>query len=391
MREPIPAGRVSRIKSRRTAQVGMAGGLIGIVLLAVAGCSGSDNATAASAAPDAQRSSAAAATSANENFSVQGFAVDAAAADNSEETVASQEASPSKQGSPSKAEQPGAGEQNGLLATDFDDRDVIRTANVQVEITLDPAITKETPEKEREKAMRNATATAANLARGAATGAGGYISDSEQLDNVYTITARVPKEGYDTFISAMSGFGDVVSSSETSQDVTGQVADTASRIKTMRASVDRVRTLLADAKDVSTVVKIEAQLTARESDLDSLLAQQAKMANQVAYSTIAVSFKAVLTPVAKAEEVVVAAPAPEPNGFVKGLRGGWDAFVGFVTGVAAVLGAVLPFLPVIAIVIALIWLGVRWSRSRSNGRDGSSSGLPGILPRSAPSETPEPV
>jgi hypothetical protein len=55
------------------------------------------------------------------------------------------------------------------------------------------------------------------------------------------------------------------------------------------------------------------------------------------------------------------APAPKPdnNGFVGGLRSGWDALVGLLVGLATVAGAVLPFLAVAMLLGIPGWLAVR--------------------------------
>lgn len=251
--------------------------------------------------------------------------------------------------------------QKALPVGNVDGRDVIRTAAVQVRLTLDPSITGQTPPADVDRAVRSVTTAAAAQARSAATGAGGYVSDSEQREGVYTVTARIPRAGYDAFLLRMGELGDVIGSNETSQDVTSQIADTASRITTMRASVARVRALLDEAKDVTTIVRIESQLTSREADLESLLAQQAALADQVTYSTVVVSFSARSAPV---DEAVVAPAVDERSGFVKGLAAGWHALVAFLTWVAAVFGAVLPFLPVVIVVAVAAGLVRRWVRNR---------------------------
>jgi len=337
MREPMARqwGRTRRIR--------VAVGFIGITLLGAAACTAGDD------------SSAPAAESLDQAWSAPEAVAGSAAA--------------TAEGSVDAGLKTGStpGDTGAKNPTVIDQRSVIRTAAVQVELTLDPSVTRDTPAADRDKAIREATAAGANKARAAATGAGGYISDSDQSGGVFTVTARIPQAGYDAFLGRIAALGDVVGSTEASQDVTGQVADTASRIKTMRASVDRVRALLADAKDIGTVVKIESQLTAREADLDALLAQQATMANQVDYSTVAVTFSAGFAPSVLAADT----PAPaESNGFVKGVTAGWHAFVAFLTGVAAVVGAVLPFLPVVLVLLLVVGLGRRWSRRRTSKAPG---------------------
>ena len=53
-----------------------------------------------------------------------------------------------------------------------------------------------------------------------------------------------------------------------------------------------------------------------------------------------------------------------PPSFGDALRGGWDALVGIGNGVLLVIGALLPFLPVIAIALVVAWWWLRRRRAR---------------------------
>ena len=53
------------------------------------------------------------------------------------------------------------------------------------------------------------------------------------------------------------------------QDVTTEVADVDSRLRTAQASVDRLRTLLGEARTAADLVVVEAALAKRESDLEA--------------------------------------------------------------------------------------------------------------------------
>ncbi len=102
-----------------------------------------------------------------------------------------------------------------------------------------------------------------------------------------------------------------------SSDVTEQVVDVESRIASQRASLERMRTLLAKANTIGEIVSVETELTRREADLESLLAKQKNLALQTELATLA------LTLTAKGEEPVAEDP---DRGFLAGLKGGWDAF-----------------------------------------------------------------
>ncbi len=163
-----------------------------------------------------------------------------------------------------------------------------------------------------------------------------------------TIVISVPADQLDVALTEIAAIGEVVLRTIESTDVTAKVADVDSRIKTMRASVARMQDLLTRAGSVAEIAQVESELTTRESDLESLLAQQKALAQRVAQSPITVT----LTRVA----VVEPTPVPE-TGFIAGLKSGWHALKVFGTAVLTVVGALLPFLAVLALVtVPVLWL-----------------------------------
>jgi hypothetical protein len=123
----------------------------------------------------------------------------------------------------------------------------------------------------------------------------------------------------------------------------------------MRASVDRVRALMAQAKDIGQVVALESEMSRREADLESLESQQAALKTSVERSTLAVS----LTIPAAATEAV------SNNGFLAGLHSGWDAFTASASGLFTAIGAVLPFAAFFALLAApIVW----WLRRQQTNR-----------------------
>src|SRR5664280_3917631 len=114
-------------------------------------------------------------------------------------------------------------------------------------------------------------------------------------------------------LSSSSAASDVYKRQIQSTDVTAKVADVGSRITTMRASIARMQELLTRAGSVTEIAQVETELTNREADLESLLAQQKVLAQRVAQSPITVT----LTRVA----VVEPNPVPE-TGFIAGLKAG---------------------------------------------------------------------
>ena len=116
-----------------------------------------------------------------------------------------------------------------------------------------------------------------------------------------------------------------------------------------------MRTLARPPVLITDVATVEAELSKREADLESMQAKQRSLADLTALSTITVNLLGrAATPI-----------APSARGFVGGLRGGWHAFVVTLDGLLVVFGAVLPFLVVLGLpVILLLWWRRRARRPR---------------------------
>ncbi|TIC84385.1 DUF4349 domain-containing protein [Nocardioides sp. GY 10127] len=208
-------------------------------------------------------------------------------------------------------------------------------------------------------------------ARGLAAGLGGTVSDaSTRADHDGTVqraglTLRVPSDAFDEAMAGLSDLGVLRDATSSSEDVTTQVVDTAVRVRVQRRSIRRIEELLDRARSIRDVVRVEAQLTRRQAALTSLLRQQAALADRTSLSTITLDVR--LT-----EEVVVG-EAEDATGFVAGLRHGWRALVGVVTGGATALGAVLPFAVPLALVGVPGYLVVRRRRRAAASAGGGIS------------------
>ncbi|BFV56854.1 hypothetical protein KCMC57_up19580 [Kitasatospora sp. CMC57] len=201
-------------------------------------------------------------------------------------------------------------------------------------------------------------------ARTLATAAGGYVA-GEQLsgkagDGGSTdarLTLKVPSAAYQQSLDQLSGLGEVVGRSSQADDLTQQVADVESRLKTQQASVDRVRKLMAEAKSLAEVVSLESELSRREAELESLQQRQQGLAARTSLSTITLQVYA--------ESAPVPAAAKSQEGFWESvgdaLSGGWHVLVAIVRGLLIGIAAVAPFLLVLAPVGVLLR---RLSRTR---------------------------
>jgi hypothetical protein len=191
---------------------------------------------------------------------------------------------------------------------------------------------------------------AAAAAERAAESVGGEVSD-EELDlhtasPTATLQLRVPPARLSATLTRLSELGDEQSRLLGTDDVTDQVIDLESRLATQRTSVARVRALLDRATSLTDVVRIEAELSRREADLESLQQRARALSGQVDMATITLALTT------RDEKPKVAASV----GFRSGLEGGWSAFTATARVAGATVGALLPFLPLVAVVIgAALW------------------------------------
>lgn len=204
---------------------------------------------------------------------------------------------------------------------------------------------------------------AATRVRAAALAAGGIVT-AENLRSTSdagtgmsgTISIAVPNSRLDDALDKLAVLGKVTDRQVTSEDVASQVVDTQSRIKTQRASVDRVRALMAQATKIEQVVALESELAQREADLEALESGLASLKDRVAMSPIVVSLFTTKAPLA---------PLAADTGFLTGLRNGWHAFTAATAALLTVLGGVLPFAIFFAVVGYPLWV---WSRRRAARR-----------------------
>ena len=170
------------------------------------------------------------------------------------------------------------------------------------------------------------------------------------------VVLRVPSDKYEEVLTELEGSGKLIDRRAKAEDVTEQVVDVESRIKSQRASVVRIRELMDQATKLSDVVTLEGELSTRQADLESLLAQQVSLKDRTSLATITLSLSE--TPVKKVAK-------DDDPGFADALGGGWDAFVTMFRWIALALGAILPFLVGAAL---LLFLWVRFLRGRTPAR-----------------------
>jgi len=221
-------------------------------------------------------------------------------------------------------------------------RAVIATGSVQ--------LTTKDPETARGKAIDDAT------------GLGGHV-DSEQSSSDrhghltrVDLTVRVPSASFEKALDDLGELGTVEHRQQAVQDVTTQVIDNGARIKAQTASVESVEQLLARANTIGEIISIESELARRQADLDSLKQQQRYLADQTSMSTIQVG-------ITRSTKPAHHKPVEARTGFLAGLDNGWHALAATAVALGTVVGALLPFAVVLALIGVPVWLALRRRRT----------------------------
>ncbi|MEU0162149.1 DUF4349 domain-containing protein [Streptomyces sp. NPDC006261] len=306
-------GRRSRLRGA------LAAGALGAVLL-VGGCGAAGDSASDESGGSSDLKASAQKGLVDEQYAPGDSAASAAPADMAEEAEAGKQKE--------KAPQPGAAGTH-----------VIRTTELSVEVKSAPK--------------------AAASARSAVEASGGLVAteSTERIDDRHEtshLVLRVPQDGYQEVLRKLTGSGKLLSRSSNAKDVTDQVVDVESRIATQRASVKRVRELMDKAEKLTDVVTLEGELSSRQADLESLLAQQSSLKDRTSLATITLELTEPDAPRKDGKD--------DDPGFLEALGGGWDAFVTMFRWIAVAIGASAPFLVTAALLLAL-WRVLRARRT----------------------------
>lgn len=216
--------------------------------------------------------------------------------------------------------------------------DLIRTASMSVKVTS------------AKQALEKAIALSKTM--------GGFYESSqhsagENQNPVAQVTLRVPVNMFDTTLTSLREFGEVIDEHSDSQDVTVQIADVGARLKVLRAEEESYVTMLRAGRKIGEILEIKDRLSTVRQEIESLTAQLKTLKNQSSYSTIACSFSE--RPRVKAEEPPKDWSDDTWANAVNGLKS-----VGRSLGQAAIF--VFVFAPVWLPIAFLGWFLVRRSR-----------------------------
>ena len=202
--------------------------------------------------------------------------------------------------------------------------------------------------------------TTAKRAVAIVTAAGGYtsaenaVARSATSGGTVSLTLKIPVPVYQQVLAELSSpsLGKQVSLTQQATDVTQQVADVNSLVRSEQAAITALQGLLRHAANISQLLDVQQQISTDESSLESLQAQQRALNHETSYATVNMTLLS----------VVHRAPPRTRHaggGFVSGLAAGWRALRHATALVLTALGATLPFLIIAAILAGLGYAGRR--------------------------------
>lgn len=133
---------------------------------------------------------------------------------------------------------------------------------------------------------------------------GGYIAQEEQSESDYkienSVTIKVPVDQFDNTVQALTpGKEKVLVRKITSQDVTGEVVDTKSRLEAKRQVRLRYLDLLKQAKNMEEILQVQNEINDIQENMESAAGRINYLTHSAAFSTIQLSYFQVLNPQAK--------------------------------------------------------------------------------------------
>ncbi len=137
--------------------------------------------------------------------------------------------------------------------------------------------------------------TFADVVHKAAKQYGGYVADEEQNQSEEkiesTISIKVPVEQFESLINQLpSGAEKMIEKKITSEDVTGEVVDTKSRLQAKEVMRLKYLEFLKQSKNMEDVLKVQDEINNIQEEMETASGRINYLSHQSAFSTINLTF-----------------------------------------------------------------------------------------------------
>lgn len=182
---------------------------------------------------------------------------------------------------------------------------------------------------------------------------GGFVASSssqqggdEARQAAGSLVVRVPAENFDATRRQLVALGELRSEQLQGEDVGGRLTDLDARLRNLRSHEDAIRLLMTKAGTIGETIEVQRQLSAVREQIEQLAAEQARLADAVALSTLTLSL---------AEPGVAFVPDDGASPLGEALARALDGAQRVVVAVIVTLGYLVP----VALLAVLAWLAAR--------------------------------
>lgn len=195
-------------------------------------------------------------------------------------------------------------------------------------------------------------------------GYGGHIQrsylNSNENNQYWEFTLRIPTQSFDTGIKEIGTLGKVQNSTTNGQDVTEEYMDLAARLKVLQLEESRLLELLGKAVTISDFLQVESHLSRVRVDIEQTTGRIKYLDNRLDFSTIDL----LIRPAQGLVEQELKGFAGLAQKMKAAYRRGINGVVGIITGTLVAMAALAPLL---VLSVPAAWLLILFiKRKRSN-------------------------
>lgn len=200
---------------------------------------------------------------------------------------------------------------------------------------------------------------------------GGYIENSSMSGTgtnrdlrTLNYTIRVPADQMDSLISTVGNKCIVISSTESSSDVTLEYVDTKARIESLRVEYEQLLKLLEQAEDLDTIIVLQNRLTEVRYQIESCESRIRVLENQVTYASLYLTVREVLEETEVEEAHVVTYGERVSEQFSDMWENTVDFFQNLLLGIIACIPGIIVMIVIAAVVLIIVFTARNKRRKR---------------------------
>ncbi len=202
---------------------------------------------------------------------------------------------------------------------------------------------------------------------------GGYLAETDVQgspgeNRTGRWKARVPVEAFDSFVESVVALGELQRRQSNSQDVTEEFYDLEARVKNKKVEEQRlVEHLKESTGKLKDILDVEKEISRVREEIERIEGRLRLLANLTSLTTVTIVVHE------RRDYVPPQAPAFKTR-IAQRFQASLDQLVDFAKELILAAVSVVPWLPVWAVVIAALWLVVRWLRrfrTRTIGQQGA--------------------